>query len=49
MPPYNHVLGHLPVVLKVLSKVPKDSYQQYLPGLLRRAYPELGPNFYLDT
>ena len=49
MPPYNPVLGHLPVVLNVLSKVPKDSYQQYLPGLLRQAFPELGPNFYLDT
>lgn len=49
MPPYNPVLGHLPVVVKVMSKIPKDSFQQYLPGLLRQTYPELGPNFYMDT
>ena len=49
MPPYNPVLGHLPVVAKLMSKLPRDSHNQYLPGLLRRAYPSLGPNFYMDT
>ena len=32
-----------------MSKLPRDSSNQYLPGLLRRAYPDLGPNFYMDT
>lgn len=49
MPPYNPILGHLPVVAKIMSKLPKDSSNQYLPGLLRKAYPDLGPNFYMDT
>ena len=49
MPPYHPVFGHLPVVAKLMSKLPGDSHNQYLPGLLRRAYPNLGPNFYMDT
>ena len=49
MPPYNSILGHLPVVINVMSKIPRDAHNQYLPSLLRRAYPELGPNFYMDT
>ena len=49
MPPYNPVFGHLPVVAKLMSKLPKDCSNQYLPGLLRKAYPDLGPNFYMDT
>lgn len=49
MPPYNPILGHLPVVARLMSKLPSDSSNQYLPGLLRRAYPDLGPNFYMDT
>ena len=49
MPPYNPVFGHLLAVGKVMSKLPTDSHNQYLPGLLRREYPELGPNFYMDT
>ena len=49
MPPYNPIFGHLLVVGKVMSKIPTDSHNQYLPGLLRRAYPDLGPNFYMDT
>ena len=49
MPPYNPVLGHLPVVAGIMSKLPGDCHNQYLPGLLRKAYPELGPNFYMDT
>ena len=48
MPPYNPVFGHLPVVFKLMSKLPSDSSIQYLPGVVRRAYPDLGPNFYLD-
>ena len=49
MPPYNPIFGHLPVVAKIMSKLPSDSHNQYLPGLLRQAHPDLGPNFYMDT
>ena len=49
MPSYNPILGHLPVVARLMSKLPSDSSYQYLPGLLRRAYPDLGPKFYTDT
>lgn len=49
MPPYNPILGHLPVVARLMSKLPSDSSNQYLPGLLRRPCPDLGPNFYMDT
>ncbi|MCJ1384796.1 hypothetical protein MMC17_007914 [Xylographa soralifera] len=31
-----------------MSSLPTDSHNQYLPGLLRRAYPDMGPNFYMD-
>ena len=49
MPPYNRFLGHLPVLIKVLSQIPKGAHGHYLPGVLRRMYPHLGPNFYLDA
>ena len=49
MPPYNKFLGHLPVLVKVMSQIPKGAHGHYLPGVLRRMYPSLGPNFYLDT
>ncbi|KAL8781672.1 MAG: hypothetical protein Q9213_005889 [Squamulea squamosa] len=49
MPPYSPIFGHLPVVAKIMSKLPRDSHNQYLPGLLREAHPGLGPNFYMDT
>lgn len=49
MPPYNPVFGHLLIVGKLMATIPSNSHGQYLPGLLRRAYPNLGPNFYLDT
>lgn len=48
MPPYNPVFGHLLIVGKLMATLPSDSNSQYLPGLLRRAYPDLGPNFYMD-
>lgn len=48
MPPYNMFLGRLPVVNKIISSLPSDAHGHYLPDQLRRAYPELGPNFYLD-
>jgi len=48
MPPYSIFLGHLPVVQKIISSLPSDAHPHYLPDELRRTYPELGPNFYLD-
>lgn len=48
MPPYNVVFGHLLVVNKIISSLPADAHGHHLPDQLRRAYPELGPDFYLD-
>lgn len=48
MPPYHPIFGHLLVVRKLNSTLPAGSSIQYLPGLLRRAYPDIGPNFYMD-
>ena len=48
MPPYNILLGHLPIVTKIVNRLPSDAHGHYLPDQLRRAYPDLGPNFYLD-
>ena len=49
MPPYNPVLGHLPFAYKITSSMPKDAHPNYLPDMIRRSLPELGPVFYLDT
>ena len=48
MPPHHWLFGHLLLVTKILSKVPPDAHPSYLPGLLRRAFPDVGPIFYLD-
>jgi len=48
MPPYNPLLGHLLVAKDVMSALPKNAHAQYLPGEIRRKYPEVGPVFYLD-
>lgn len=48
MPPVNPVLGHLLILARILSKLPKDAHPHYLPDQLRRAYPEMGPIFYID-
>ncbi|KAL9121048.1 MAG: hypothetical protein Q9187_002392 [Circinaria calcarea] len=32
-----------------MSKLPKDAHPQYLPDQLRRKFPHLGPNYYIDT
>lgn len=32
-----------------MSKLPKDAYASYLADRLRRAYPDMGPIFYLDA
>lgn len=49
MPPYNPVFGHLIFAYKVTSRLPKDAHPNYLPDMIRRELPELGPVYYLDT
>ena len=49
MPPYNLSLGHLPFVYRITSRLPGDAHPNYLPDMIRRALPDLGPVFYLDT
>lgn len=49
MPPWNPILGHLYFCYKITSKLPKDAHPNYLPDMVRRELPDLGPNFYLDT
>lgn len=48
MPPYNPFFGHLLIIGKLMSTLPSDAHSQYLARLLRREYPDLGPNFYMD-
>lgn len=49
MPPYNLSFGHLLFRNKIMSGVPRDTHLQYLPDQIRRAIPELGPNYCIDT
>jgi len=49
MPPYNPLFGHLGFAYKINSKLPKDAHPNYLPDMIRRELPDLGPVFYLDT
>ena len=49
MPPYNPVFGHLLFAYKIASKLPKDAHPNYLPDMIRRAIPDLGPVYYIDT
>jgi len=48
MPPYHPIFGHLLVVNRFLSKLPRDMHLQCLPGQIRREIPDVGPVFYLD-
>lgn len=48
MPPHHPLFGHLLVANQIMSKLPPDAHPQYLPGQIRRAYPNVGPVFYLD-
>ena len=48
MPPHHPLFGHMLLAKDILSKVPKDLHPSYLPGLIRRAVPDVGPVFYLD-
>lgn len=47
MPPHHPIFGHVLLIKNILSKLPSDAHPIYLPGLLRRAFPEVGHVFYL--
>ena len=49
MPPYNPIFGHILFCAKLMSKLPSDAHDQYLVDQIRRALPDLGPCFYVDT
>lgn len=49
MPPWNPIIGHLYFCYKVASALPKDAHPNYLPDMIRRKMPDLGPIYYLDT
>ena len=49
MPPLHPIFGHVLIMARVMSKLPKDAHPHYLIDQLRRAYPELGPIFYFDA
>ena len=49
MPPWDPVLGVLSFCYKITSFLPKDAHPNYLPDMIRRELPELGPIYYLDT
>lgn len=48
MPPHHPIFGHLLLVKNLLSKIPPNAHPAYLPGLVQRAFPDVGQIFYLD-
>lgn len=48
MPPHNLIFGHFHIIVRLVTKLPSDAHAALLPDEIRRAYPELGPNFYID-
>ena len=49
MPPHHPIFGHLFVLARVMSKLPRDAHPHYLADQLRQTYPDMGPIFYLDA
>lgn len=49
MPPHHPIVGHIFILAGIMSKLPKDAHPHYLADQLRRAYPDMGPIFYLDA
>ena len=49
MPPYHPLFGHLLLSRSILRELPSDVHGHYLPGLIKRKYPDLSPTFYLDN
>lgn len=48
MPPWDPVVGHLYQAYTITSSLPKDANPNYVPDMIRRRFPDLGPNYYLD-
>ena len=49
MPPWNPIFGHLYFCYKITPRLLPDAHPHYLPDMVRRELPGLGPVFYLDT
>ena len=49
MPPHHPIFGHIFLLAKIMSKLPKDAHPHYLPDQIRRSHPNIGPIFYLDA
>ena len=49
MPPHHPIFGHIALSARFLKGLPKDAHGAYLADQINRAYPDLGPAFYLDT
>lgn len=49
MPPHHPIFGHLQLMIKVVSNLPRDAHAHYLPDQIRRLYPDLGPIYYIDA
>jgi len=49
MPPHHPIFGHIALSARFLGELPKDAHGHYLADQINRAYPDLGPTFYLDT
>lgn len=49
MPPHHPIFGHVFVLARVMSKLPKDAHPHYLASQLQKAYPDMGPIFFLDA
>ena len=48
MPPHHPIFGHLLLAKDLLSINPSDAHPTYLPWMIRKKYPEVGPDFYVD-
>lgn len=48
MPPHNLFFGHFLIIVCLVSQLPGDAHPVLLPEEIRRAYPDLGPDFYVD-
>ena len=49
MPPHSFWFGHLLVFQEVGAKIPEDAHGHVYCRMIQRAYPDLPPNFYVDT
>ena len=49
MRPWNPIVGHLYFCYSIATVLAKDAHPNYLPDVIRRKLPDLGPIYYLDT